>query len=116
MADLQSLDPNTPMFAQFKEETGPVVLANTFVVPKARTESFLALFRRQAEFMRVQPGFVSLQLHQGTAGSELLMNVAVWESTEALAAAFGNPEFQRVAAEFGDDIVSYPHIFERIDV
>ncbi|MEV6116230.1 hypothetical protein AB0L59_27990 [Streptomyces sp. NPDC052109] len=32
MAKLQSLDPHTPMFAQFEEETGPVVLANTFVV------------------------------------------------------------------------------------
>lgn len=115
MAKLQSLDPQTPMFAQFQEKTGPIVLANTFVVPKERTEEFLALFRRQAEFMKAQPGFVSLQMHQGTAGSQLLLNVAVWESTGALAAALGNPEFQRMAAEFPDDITSYPHIFERID-
>jgi quinol monooxygenase YgiN len=116
MAKLQSLDPNTPMFAQFKEKTGPIVLANTFVVPKERTEAFLALFRRQAEFMKAQPGFVSLQMHKGTADSQLLMNVAVWESTEALATAFGSPEFQRMAAEFPDDIVSYPHIFEQINI
>ncbi|MFG3225045.1 antibiotic biosynthesis monooxygenase family protein [Kitasatospora sp. NPDC048194] len=115
MAALQSLDPNTPLFAQFQERTGPVVLANTFVVPKERAEAFLALFRRQAEFMKAQPGFVSLRMHKGTAGSRLLMNVAVWESTEALATAVGNPEFQRMAAEFPDDIVSYPHVFERID-
>ncbi|MFE1951161.1 antibiotic biosynthesis monooxygenase family protein [Streptomyces sp. NPDC059524] len=115
MAKLQSLDPRTPMFAQFQEKTGPVVLANTFLVPKEQTESFLALFQRQAEFMKAQPGFVSLQMHRGTAGSELLMNVAVWESTEALARAFGNPEFQRMAVEFPDDIVSYPHIFEQIE-
>ncbi|WP_247745509.1 hypothetical protein [Streptomyces oryzae] len=44
MAKLQSLDPNTPMFAQFEEKTGPIVLANTFVVPKERTEAFLARF------------------------------------------------------------------------
>ncbi|MFC0602015.1 antibiotic biosynthesis monooxygenase family protein [Streptomyces palmae] len=115
MAKLQSLDPNTPMFAQLKEKTGPIVLANTFVVPKERTEAFLALFHRQAEFMKAQPGFVSLRMHKGTAGSELLMNVAVWESTEALAAALGSPEFQRMAAEFPEDVVSYPHIFEQID-
>ncbi|MEL5960433.1 antibiotic biosynthesis monooxygenase family protein [Streptomyces sp. CLV115] len=115
MAKLQSLDPSTPMFAQFKERTGPVVLANTFVVPKERTEAFLALFHRQAEFMRAQPGFVSLRMHKGTADSRLLMNIAVWESTEALAAAFGSPEFQGVAAEFPDDVVSYPHIFEQIE-
>ncbi|WP_331744156.1 antibiotic biosynthesis monooxygenase (plasmid) [Streptomyces sp. NBC_01136] len=116
MAKLQSLDPITPMFAQFKEKTGPIVLANTFFVPKERTEAFLTLFRRQAEFMKAQPGFVSLQMHKGTADSQLLMNVAVWESTEALATAFGSPEFQRMAAGFPDDIVSYPHIFEQIDV
>ncbi|MEU4586727.1 antibiotic biosynthesis monooxygenase family protein [Kitasatospora aureofaciens] len=116
MAELHSLDPNTSMFAQFREKTGSVVLANTFVVPKERTEAFLTLFRRQSEFMKAQPGFVSLQMHRGTAGSRLLMNVAVWESTGALAAAFGSPEFQRMAAEFPDDIVSYPHVFEQIDV
>lgn len=116
MAKIQSLDPITPMFAQFKEKTGPVVLANTFSVPKETVETFLPLFRRQAEFMKAQPGFVSLQMHQGTADSQLLMNIAVWESTAALATAFGSPEFQRMAAEFPDDIVSYPHIFEQIDV
>jgi quinol monooxygenase YgiN len=115
LAELRSLDPNTPMFAQLTEETGPIVLANTFLVPTERTESFLALFRRQAELMRTQPGFVSLQLHQATAGSRLLLNVAVWESTRALAAALGNPQFQRIAAEFPADIVSYPHIFQRLD-
>src|SRR5215469_8800188 len=102
MATLHSLDPHTPMFAQFRAKTGPIVLANTFVVPKHRTESFLALFRRQAEFMRAQPGFVSLRMHKGTADSQLLMNVAVWESTEALATALGSPEFQRMAAESPD--------------
>ncbi|MGW0423067.1 antibiotic biosynthesis monooxygenase family protein [Streptomyces sp. NPDC003015] len=116
MAKLQSLDPHTPMFAQFKDKTGPIVLANTFVVPKKRTEAFPALFHQQAEFMKAQPGFVSLQMHKGTADSQLLMNVAVWESTEALATAFGSPEFQRMVAESPDDIVSHPHIFEQIDV
>jgi heme-degrading monooxygenase HmoA len=116
MATLHSLDPNAPMFAQFKEKTGPIVLTNIFVVPKERTQSFLSLFRRQAEFMKAQPGFVSLQMHKGTAGSQLLMNVAAWDSTEALATAFSDPEFQRLASEFPDDIVSYPHIFEEVAV
>ncbi len=99
---------------QFEEKTGQIVLAETFVVPKERTDAFLALFRKQVEFMKAQLGFASLRMHQGTAGSQLLLNVAVWGSTEALAAALSNPEFQRVAAEFPDDVVSYPHIFEEI--
>ncbi|MFF4082628.1 antibiotic biosynthesis monooxygenase family protein [Streptomyces sp. NPDC001777] len=86
-------------------------LANTFLVPKERTEAFLTLFRRQAEFMTAQPGFVSLQMHKGTAGSRLLMNVAVREPIEALVTTFGSPEFQRMAATFPGDVVSYPHRF-----
>ena len=66
--------------------------------------------------MTAQPGFVFLQMHKGTAGSRLLMNVAVREPIEALATTFGSPEFQRMAATFPDDVVSYPHIFERVDV
>lgn len=116
MAKLQSLDPHTPMFGQFKEKTGPIVLANTFLVPKESAEAFLTLFSRQAEFMKAQPGFVSFGMHKGTGDSRLLMNIAVWESTESLATAFGSPEFQRMAAEFPDDVVSYPHVFEQIDV
>ncbi|WP_116201074.1 antibiotic biosynthesis monooxygenase family protein [Amycolatopsis circi] len=116
MLNLQSLDPATSMFAQFEEKAGPIVLANTFFVPEGRLESFLDLFRRQVAFMKAQPGFVSVRMHRGIAGSQLLMNVAVWESTEALATAFGSPEFQRLVAEASDDIVSYPHIFEQIDL
>ncbi|MGW1224091.1 antibiotic biosynthesis monooxygenase family protein [Streptomyces sp. NPDC001478] len=116
MAELRNLDPSTPLFAQFTEETGRVVLANTFVVPRERDEEFLVLFRRQAAFMSAQPGFVSLRMHRGTADSRLLMNVAVWESTEALATAFGRPEFQRMAAESPAEVVSYPHLYEEIDL
>ena len=99
MATLQSLDPHTPMFAQFKEKTGPIVLANTFFVPKEPSM-----------------GVTAEPLHQGTAGSRLFLNVAIWESTEALAKALGNPQFQALSAEVPDDIVAYPHIFEKIDV
>jgi quinol monooxygenase YgiN len=110
---IQDPDTNSP---RTQLVSARCVLGNTFVVPKERTESSLALFHRQAEFIKAQPGFVSLKMRMGTADSQLLMNVAVWKSTEALATAFGSPEFQRMAAEFPDDIVSYPHIFEQIDL
>jgi quinol monooxygenase YgiN len=116
MAKLEHLDPTTPMFAQFGETTGPIVLANIFIVPKDRSESFLSHWKKQAELMQAQPGFVSLQMHQGTAGSRLFMNVANWESTGALAKALGNPQFQALSAQVPDDIVSYAHIFEKTAV
>ncbi|MGW2697455.1 antibiotic biosynthesis monooxygenase family protein [Streptomyces sp. NPDC001296] len=116
MAKLENLDPTTPLFAQFSKKTGPIVLANTFIVPTDKSQSFLAHWKKQAEFMKAQPGFVSLQMHQGTAGSQLFMNIAIWESTEALAKALGNPQFQAMSAQVPDDIVSYAHIFEKIAV
>lgn len=116
MATLESLDPSTPMPAQLQEQTGPIVLVNTFFVPSARIDEFLVRWRGQAEFMKSQPGFLSLQMHRGTAGSQLLMNIAVWASTEALATAHGDPRFLRLAADLPDDVIAYPHIFEKIAV
>lgn len=110
------LDPATPIRAQFQEETGPVVLTNTFLVPHELTEEFLRVWRADAAFMKAQPGCVSVQLHQGTAGSRLLINLAVWESADAVAKAYANPEFPRLSAQLPDDIVAHPHLFTKVAV
>jgi heme-degrading monooxygenase HmoA len=62
------------------------------------------------------PGFISTQLHRGTVGSTTFMNVAVWESSRALAGAFGSREFQERAARYPDSAVAAPHVFQRIAV
>jgi hypothetical protein len=36
------------------------------------------LWAGDAAFMKQQPGFISTQLHRGTAGSTTYVNVAVW--------------------------------------
>ena len=48
------------------------------------TRRFLQVWADDAAFMKQQPGFISAQLHQGTAGSTTLMNVAVWESADVV--------------------------------
>jgi quinol monooxygenase YgiN len=116
MARAVDLDPATPMRAQFQEETGPVVLMNTFFVPRERTEEFLELWRDDAAFMKARPGCVSIQLHQGTAGSQLLVNLAVWESSAALAAAHADPAFRRLSGRLPADIVAHPHLFTTVAV
>ncbi|WP_312018581.1 nitroreductase/quinone reductase family protein [Streptomyces sp. I05A-00742] len=116
MATLENLDPTTPLPAQLREKTGPVVLAETFLVPAERTEEFLRHWRAMAAFMKEQPGCLSLRMHRGTAGSRLLMNIAAWESTEAIARAQQAPEFGRLAAALPDDVVVHLHLFERIAV
>ncbi|MDG4859719.1 antibiotic biosynthesis monooxygenase [Streptomyces sp. T-3] len=113
---VKDMDPTTPLTAQFQEQTGPITLVNTIVVPRELREGFLDAWREDASFMKSQPGFISTQLHRGTADSQLLVNVAVWESTEALFKAFANPAFQEAAAKYPDGIDAYPHIYQKIAV
>lgn len=116
MPTLEHLDPETPIHAQFQEKTGPIVLVNTFTVPADRTEEFLALWQEDAAFMKAQPGFISTQMHRGTAGSRILVNIAVWESTEALARAHALPAFRALTEKLPDYIVARPHILEKVAV
>jgi heme-degrading monooxygenase HmoA len=116
MIKIEFLDPSTTLASQFQEETGPIVLINTFFVPRDVIDEFLAIWQEDAAFMKTSPGFISTQLHRGTANSQLLVNIAVWESTEALSRALANPGFREKAGRFPDGIVTYPHIFEKIAV
>ncbi|MGK5530966.1 antibiotic biosynthesis monooxygenase family protein [Streptomyces sp. URMC 129] len=113
---LESLDPATPLPVQLQEKTGPVVLVNTFVVPEGKMDEVIAAFRADAALLRSRPGFLSAQIHRGTAGSNLLLNVAVWESTEALADTLADPAFQRGAHRFPEGVRVLPHVYERIAV
>lgn len=113
---VDDLDPSTPLMSQFQQKNGPVTLINTIMVPRELMSEFLATFQEDASFMKASPGFISAQLHRGTADSQLLVNIAVWESTEALFAAFSNPAFQAKASQYPDGIVAYPHVFEKIAV
>lgn len=116
MPQVSHLDPSTPMPAQLREKTGPVVLVNTFFVPREVTDEFLELWGQDARVMKAQPGFISTQMHRGTAGSQLLVNIAVWESTEALAAAHANPEFRKASSRLPEGVIAHPHVFEKIAV
>jgi heme-degrading monooxygenase HmoA len=116
MIKIGTLDPTTPLASQFQEQTGPIVLINTFFVPRDVQEIFLKLWQDDASFMKNSPGFISTQMHRGTAESQLMMNIAVWESTAALFRAHSDPRFRRNACKMPAGIVAYPHIYEKISV
>jgi heme-degrading monooxygenase HmoA len=113
---LREMDERTTYMQQLQEDTAPVVLINQFNVAPEDVERFLEAWADDAAFMKRQPGFISTQLHRGTAGSTTFMNVAVWESSRALGEAFGSPEFQERAARYPDSAVAAPHVFQRIAV
>ncbi len=66
--------------------------------------------------MKRQPGFISAQMHRGIAGSTTFVNIAVWESAQALRAAFFSPEFQAQMARYPDSTVARPHLFQKVAV
>jgi len=116
MIQFRALDPAAPMPVQLQETTGPITVVNTFVVPPELAEDFLKIWAEDAAFMKSQPGFVSTQLNRGLGGSQLFVNLAVWESSAALLAAFTNPQFQQAAAKYPDGIVTYPNAFKKVAV
>lgn len=116
MVMIKHLDPSTPFEAQLQKDSGPISMIETILVPRELQEKFLEIWKEDATYMKAQPGFISTQLHRGTADSQLIVNVAVWESTQALLKAFASPEFQSKAAQYSDDIIGYPHVFERVAV
>ncbi len=113
---LAEMDDRVTYVQQLQQETGPVVLINTFNVAPADADRLLAVWAEDAAFMKRQPGFISTQLHRGIAGSTTFVNVAVWESAQALCAAFFSPEFGAHAARYPDSAVATPDLFAKVAV
>ena len=113
---LREMDERVTYMQQLQEETGPIVLINQFNVPPEDADRLLEVWADDAAYMKQQPGFISTQLHRGTAGSTTFVNVAVWESARALGDAFRSPEFQTRAARYPESAVASPHVFEKVAV
>jgi heme-degrading monooxygenase HmoA len=112
----QDMDERVTFREQLQQDTGAVVLINRFNVAPADAERLLQAWAEDATFMKQQPGYISTQLHRGIAGSTTFINVAVWETAQALARAFGSPEFQARTARYPDSTVAAPHLFEKVAV
>ena len=113
---LREMDDQVTYVQQLQEADGPVVLINQFNLAPGDAERFVKVWADDAAYMKQQPGFISTQLHRGTAGSTIFINVAVWESARALGRAFRSPEFQARAARYPDSTVAAPHVFKKVAV
>ena len=113
---LAEMDARVTFAEQLQQETGPVVLINTFTVDPDDADRLLAVWAEDAAFMKRQPGFIATQLHRGIAGSTTFVNVAVWESAQALRAAFVSPEFQAHVGRYPAGAVATPHLFQKVAV
>jgi heme-degrading monooxygenase HmoA len=114
---LREMDERVTYMQQLQEDRGgPVVLINVFNVTPEDAERLLEAWADDAAFMKEQAGFISAQLHRGTAGSSTFVNVAEWESARALGKAFGSPEFQQRLARYPGSVTASPHVFEKVAV
>ena len=79
--------------------TEPITLINVFEIHEDDVEGFVQEWRERAEFMGRQPGFRSLRLHRALSADARfqLVNVAEWDSAEALQAATAQNFFQQSA-------------------
>jgi len=105
-----------PIFRQLAVDQPTVVLVNLFKVAEADLPAPLKAWEADALWIKRQPGFISTQLHQGIAGSTMLMNYAVWESVAHFRAAFDDPEFKRSLEQYPSSTVASPHLFTRLSV
>lgn len=96
---------------------GKVVLINRFDVPAGRDQEFLSLWVEVNRFMRTQPGYLEHRLHRAVADSASgrYVNVATWESTEALRAAHQTERFQFLTSQPAfRDFPSSPALYELV--
>ena len=116
MFQIQALDADVPIFKQLHTDESPVILVNLFRVAEADVPALLNAWAEDGEWMKRQPGFISTQLHQAIAGSNVFLNYAVWESVAHFRAAFNHPEFKAALGHYPSSAVASPHLFRRLSV
>lgn len=116
-ARMEEMDERTPFATQLGSGEGPIVLVNEFrLSAEEDVDDFIEAWAEAARLMREQPGFVSTQLHRGIGGSLTFVNVANWESAEALREAVTAPAFLATHGGYPDGTVSSPHAFAAVSV
>ena len=74
---------------------------NTFHVAPEDVDAFMEAWTIDGEFMKEQPGLISIQLHRAIGGSATFLNVAAWESGAVFRAAASSPEGQASLSQAG---------------
>ncbi|KZD20805.1 antibiotic biosynthesis monooxygenase family protein [Tardiphaga robiniae] len=116
MSRMRPLDPAFPIDRQIAIDANSVVLVNIFTLDKVDEQTFLDAWQADAAFMKLQPGFISTQLHRALGESPTYLNCAVWESTSDFRAAFTHPEFRAKLSSYPSSAVASPHLFQKVAV
>ena len=116
MLQLKPLDTKVGIFQQLETEVSPVVLVNIFHVDEVDIPALMKAWEADANWMKLQPGYISTQLHQAISGSNVFMNYALWESVAHFRDAFNHPDFKNALEHYPSSAVASPHLFTRLSV
>lgn len=117
MLTVQELDQFVAHQDQLNDDKqGPVVLVNIFHVAPEQGDQLAAVWGDILRTFKSQPGFISAQFHQGTAGSGTFLNYAIWESIEHYRAAYQDPAFRQRLPAYPDGAVATPHLFRKVAI
>jgi len=93
----------------------PVTFINIFEIDPAQLDAFLVGWGERAGFMSRQPGFRSFRLHRALTPDTpfQLVNVAEWDSVDALRAATSQDFFQSSVQRSMDEfaVTAHPAIY-----
>lgn len=95
-----------------------IITINPFEVPKGKEKEALAMWEKFAAYFHKQPGYIGTKLHRAL-GSEVkfhLVSISEWESAEHFMAALNSPELQKIAKSAPKDILSYPGLYEVLEL
>ncbi len=116
MVNFKELDAKVTLADQMQSEEDPIVLINIFNIAPEDEDALLKAWTHDADFMKVQPGYISTQLHKGIAGSSTYVNYAIWQDVESFRNAFMHPEFQSRLEDYPQSAVAQPHLFKKLSV
>jgi heme-degrading monooxygenase HmoA len=95
-----------------------VIVINGFTVPMEESDRFLERWSQGAGVMAQQPGMVRARMHRALidGAQPRFVNVAEWESREALDRALAVPEFGGSTQRMLDDpelhVTPHPLVYE----
>lgn len=116
MAEIAELDALVTLADQMQTEEGPIVLINLFTVDAKDEDALLRCWAHDADFMKLQPGYISTQLHKGIAGSSSFVNYAIWQDVKCFRDAFSHPEWQRRISNYPVSAMARPHLFRKLAI
>lgn len=116
MVKFGEIDKHVTFQKQLKEDTGPLVLINSYSVDPKEVDEFLKAFATVSEVFKRAPGFISAQLHRGIGGSGTFVNYSVWESMAEFRKTFSDDEVKTSLTKFPSSTVAYPHLYTKVAV